>query len=104
MVVVVVVVGTVVMGMIMMVMIVPVAVMVMVMPGLAGADALHVVVVALLCQADLRLEAEHLRAVLAELAVHQVLAVEYLLHPLGEGVEHRQIDSASCREREGKYV
>src|SRR3546814_5673308 len=71
MVVVVVVVVTVVMGMIMMVMIVPVAVMVMVMPGLAGADALHVVVVALLCQADLRLEAEHLRAVLAELAVHQ---------------------------------
>src|SRR3546814_9890433 len=46
---------TVVMGMIMMVMIGPVAVMVMVMPGLAGADALHVVVVALLREADLGL-------------------------------------------------
>src|SRR3546814_3883262 len=79
------------MGMIMMVMIVPVAVMVMVMPGLAGADALHVVVVALLRETDLGLEAEHLRAVLAELAVHQVLAVENLLHPLGEGVEHRRV-------------
>src|SRR3546814_12157135 len=82
---------TAVMGMIMLVMIGPVAVMVLVMPGLAGAVALHVMVVALLREADLGLAAEHLRAVIAELAVHQVLAVETLRHPTGRGLGHPRV-------------
>src|SRR3546814_18064761 len=61
-----------------------IVVMVMVMAGSAGADAFDVVVVALLGEADLGLEAQHLLAILAELAVHQVHAVEDLLHALGE--------------------
>src|SRR3546814_3665905 len=65
-----------------------IVVMVMVMAGSAGADAFDVVVVALLGEADLGLEAQHLLAILAELAVHQVLAVEDLLHALGKGVQH----------------
>src|SRR3546814_10989667 len=65
-----------------------IVVMVMVMAGSAGADAFDVVVVALLGEADLGLEAQHLLAILAELAVRQVLAVEDLLHALGKGVQH----------------
>src|SRR3546814_10766081 len=44
-----------------------IVVMVMVMAGSAGADAFDVVVVALLGEADLGLEAQHLLAILAEL-------------------------------------
>src|SRR5512138_3323633 len=73
--------------MVIIIMVMPV--MVMVMIRLSGADALHVMVVALLGQAHFRLEAQYLCAVLAELAVHQVLAVEDLLHPLGESVQHQ---------------
>src|SRR3546814_15685095 len=65
-----------------------IVVMVMVMAGSAGADAFAVVVVALLGEADLGLEPQHLPAILAALAVHQVLAVEDLLHARGTGVQH----------------
>ena len=54
-----------------------------------GADALHVMVVAFLGQADLGLEAEDLLPVLAELAVHVVVAGLDFLHALGEGIEHQ---------------
>ena len=62
------------------VMMVTVAVgMIVRMAVIARADPLHVVMVALLRQPHLRLEAEDLRAVLAELAVHVVLAVQDLV-------------------------
>src|SRR3546814_5972236 len=64
-----------------------IVVMVMVMAGSAGADAFDVVVVALLGEADLGLDAQHLLAILAELAVHQVLAVEDRIHALGKSVQ-----------------
>src|SRR5690606_28550797 len=71
--------GMIVMVMVVVVIVVVIMVMTMIvmvmMARLAGADTLDVMVVALLSQADLRLEAQHLRSVLAELAVHQVLAV-----------------------------
>ena len=69
-----------------MIMVVPMIVAVIL--GGPRADALDVMVMALLRQADLGLEAEDLLPVLAELAVHQVLAGQDLLDPLGEGVEH----------------
>ena len=59
--------------------------------GRPGADALHVVVVAFLGQADLVLEAQNLLSVLAELAVHQVLAGQDFLDPFGEIVEHGRV-------------
>ena len=47
------------------------------------ADALDMVVVALLGRADLGLEPQHLRAILAHRAVHRGRAVQDLRHPLG---------------------
>src|SRR3954468_9158304 len=46
-----------------------------------GAAAFDVMVVALLLAADFRLEAQHLFAVLAEAAIHVVLADQDLLDP-----------------------
>src|SRR6185436_3490811 len=71
-----------------------IVVMPMVMPVVMpvrrpGADAFHVMVVALLDPADLGLVADRLLAVFAHLAVHRVVAGEDLAHPLGEGVEHQ---------------
>ena len=57
----------------------------------AGPDPLHVVMMALLRQAHLGLESENLLAVLAQLAVHVVLAVQDLAHPIGEGIEHHGV-------------
>ena len=59
-------------------------------PG-PGADPLDVVVMALLGQAFLGLEPEDPLPVLAELAVHQIGALQDLLDPLGECVEHRRV-------------
>ena len=42
----------------------------------AASDALHVMVVALLLEADFRLETERLLAIFAHLAVHQILPIE----------------------------
>ena len=50
--------------------------------------ALDMVVVALLGRADLGLEPQHLRAILAHRAVHRGRAVQDLRHPLGEGRQH----------------
>ena len=55
------------------------------LPVRPGADALHVMVVALLRQPDLCLKAQNLRAVLAHLAVHQVVALQNLLHAVDKG-------------------
>src|SRR6185503_10044711 len=71
-----------------------IVVMPMVMPVVMpvrrpGADAFHVMVVALLDPADLGLVADRLLAVFAHLAVHRVVAGEDLAHPLGEGVQHQ---------------
>ena len=76
-------------GMMTVVMTVAVAVAVPEVRRRADADALDVMVMALLGQADLGLEAEDMIAVLAQLAVHVVLARTDLLDPLGEGVEHQ---------------
>ncbi len=65
------------------------AVVVLVATVLAGQQTFDVMVVALLRRADLVLEAQHLGPVLAHLAVHQVLAVENLLDPVGEGVQQQ---------------
>ena len=62
------------------------------MPAVAAhADPLHVVVMALLGEPLLRLEAEDPLPVLAQLAVHQVRAAQGLLDPLREGVEHGRV-------------
>ncbi len=55
-----------------------------------AADAFDMMVMGGLRQADLGLEAEHLFAVLAHLAVHQGLTLEDLGHPVLEGVEHQR--------------
>src|SRR5215467_9244241 len=66
--------------------------MVMPIPMIAvGADPLDMMMMALLGEADLRLEAEHLRAIFAERAVHLVLAPHDLLHPVGEGIEDQRM-------------
>jgi len=57
----------------------------------SGADALDVMMMALLGQADLGLEAENLLAVLAHLAVHQVGTGEYFRQPVGKGVEYERV-------------
>ena len=67
------------------------AVVVVAVARVPGADALDVMVMAFLRQADLGLEAEDVVAVLAQLAVHQVLADQDLLDPLGEGIEHQRV-------------
>ena len=54
----------------------------------ARALALDMMVMALLPQPNLRLKAQHLRAIFAQRAVHGVLAVENLRHPLSEGGQH----------------
>ncbi len=56
-----------------------------------GADALDVVVVALLRQADRGLVADHARAVLAQEAVHVDVARMDPLDPLDEAVEHQRV-------------
>src|SRR5215470_9739399 len=56
-----------------------------------GADPLDMVMMALLGEADLRLEAEHLCAVFAERTVHLVLAFHDFLHPVGEGVQDERM-------------
>ena len=73
-----------------MVMIVPVIVaVVMRVRGIAvGADALHVMVMAFLRQPHLGLEAKHLLAVFAHLAVHVVGADHHLVQPVDEGFHH----------------
>ncbi len=50
-----------------------------------------VMVMAFLWLADSGLEAEHLFAILAHLAIHQRLAFEYLRHAILEGVEHQRV-------------
>ena len=76
----------------MMVMMSVAMVMIMVMPVTGiGADALHVMVMAGLRQADFRLEADDLLAILAHLAIHVVLTVENLAHAVGEGIEHQGV-------------
>ena len=78
-------------------MVVAVIVAVPVIAAVAAADALDMMVVAFLGQADLGLEADDVLPVLAQLAVHQVLSpVQDLLDPLGEGVEH-QLDGRRGR-------
>jgi hypothetical protein len=52
-----------------------------------GADPLDVMVVALLNEPDLCLKSQHMRAVLAQRAVHLVLALGDFLHPVGEGIK-----------------
>ena len=58
---------------------------------IARAYPLHMMVMALLRQAHFDLETENLLAVLAELAVHVVLAVQDLVHAIGEGVQHHGV-------------
>ena len=53
-----------------------------------GADAPHVVMVPHLGRADVAFVADDLLAVLAEGAVHLVVAGEDLFHPVDEGVDH----------------
>ena len=55
------------------------------------AGALGVVVVAHLRGADLVLEPQELLAILAQLAIHVVGAVEDLPHPLGERIEYQGV-------------
>ena len=50
---------------------------------LARADALYMMMMALLRQTHLGFEPDHLLAILAQLAVHGVLATQDLLHTLG---------------------
>ena len=65
--------------------------MLMAVSGIPGADALDVVVVTLLRQPDFRLEAQHLFAILAELAVHQVLPLQNFLHPIPKCIQHERV-------------
>ena len=52
-----------------------------------GSLALDMVMMALLWAADLRLETEHLGAVFAHGAIHQVFAIENFGYPLGKGFD-----------------
>ena len=52
-------------------------------------DALHMMVMTCLRQADLRLETQHLPAVFAELAVHEVAASKNLVHALDKSLDHQ---------------
>ena len=73
-------------------MVMPVLVFMIVMVMVvAGAGALDVVVVAFLGQADFRLEAEDLGAVLAKRTVHGGLAMEDLLDAFGEGIDDARV-------------
>ena len=72
-----------------MMMMVVVAVLVPVIAS--AADAADVIVMADLRRAPVGLVAEHLLAVLAEQAVHQVGAVHRLVQPLDKGVDHQRM-------------
>ena len=67
------------------------AVVVMVMMAAVGADALDMVVVALLRRAQVALEAEHLGAVLAQAAVHVDVAGADAADALDEGLDHQRM-------------
>ena len=56
-----------------------------------AADALDVMVMALLRRADLGLEAQHLRAIFADRAVHRGSPDEHLADALDEGVDHQRM-------------
>src|SRR5262245_7431559 len=58
---------------------------------LRGTDPFHVMMVAFLDPPDLRFVADRLFAILAHLAVHLIVAVENLAHPLGEGIQHQRM-------------
>src|SRR3546814_15185100 len=77
-----------------------IVVMVMVMAGSAGADAFDVVVVALLGEADLGREAQHLLVILAEIEFHPVLDVEAIMHELDKIVHHDEVVSQMSRMSE----
>ena len=70
-------------------MIVPVHHAVVMGPVAVGADALDMMVVADLGRADVVLETDDLFAVLAKRAVHGVVAVQGLGHPVDEGVNQQ---------------
>ena len=55
------------------------------------AEAFHVMVVAFLGQTHFGFEAKDLLAVLAHLAVHQIGALQDLLHPIGHRVDHLRV-------------
>src|SRR5687767_10660933 len=57
----------------------------------AHADPFHVVMVALLRQADFGLKAENLRAVFAELAIHPRVAQEDVVGALDERIQHQWV-------------
>ena len=67
------------------------AVAVMVMVAAVGADALDMVVVALLRRAQVALEAQHLGAVLAQAAVHVDVAGADAADALDEGLDHQRV-------------
>lgn len=56
-----------------------------------GTDALDVMMMAFLRQADFGLETEHLVPVFAQPAVHLVFAAQDLLHAIGKGVEDQRM-------------
>ncbi len=57
----------------------------------AGADPFDMVMMAFLVEPDLRLKAQNLVAVLAHLAVHVAGALEDLVHPVNEGIDHQRM-------------
>ena len=59
--------------------------------GTACINALDMMVVAFLHQTHLILEAEHLFAILAQLAIHRVAAAQNLQRPFGKGVQHKRV-------------
>ena len=68
-----------------------VAVMMVVVMAAVRADALDMVVVALLRRADVALEADHLGAVLAQGAVHVDVAGGDAADALDEGLDHQRV-------------
>src|SRR3546814_19764244 len=79
----------------------PVIVWMPVIVCMAGADAFDVVMVALLRQADFGLEAQHLLAVLAHLAVHVAAALHAPLDTRPAGAQNLlgvEIGQAACRK------
>ena len=58
---------------------------------IAGADPFHMMVMTFLGQPDLRLKAQHLLTIFAELAVHIVALAQNIQSPLGESVEHKRM-------------
>ena len=80
----------VVMIMMMVVMMVMMAMMVMIRTVSIGvsADALDVMMMTGLRQADLILETQHLFAVLTQLAVHLIVAAQNIFDSLGESIQY----------------